>query len=105
LTRQNAKRVLAIGTAVSEMPIEKVLAVDGTLILIEPDEARAEAARRHLSAIGLETRAAVIRGDPRRTVYKLAGPFDLIFCEPAYISVRGSIEKLLAPDGDLITDA
>ena len=46
----------------------------------------------------------VIGGDPRRMLYKLAGPFDVIFCNPAYLSLRPMLEKLLATDGVLITN-
>ena len=46
----------------------------------------------------------VIGGDPRRMLYKLAGPFDVIFCNPAYVSLRPILEKLLATDGVLITN-
>ena len=48
--------------------------------------------------------ATVIGGDPRRMLYKLAGPFDVIFCNPAYLSLRPMLEKLLATDGVLITN-
>jgi len=37
-------------------------------------------------------------------LYKLAGPFDVIFCNPAYLSLRPMLEKLLATDGVLITN-
>jgi predicted O-methyltransferase YrrM len=105
LTSLNAKRVLAIGTPLPDLSIENLLAPDGMLIVMEPDRTRAETARRHLSAAGLESRATVIAGDPRRMLYKLAGPFDVIFCDPAYLSVRGLAERLLTPDGVLITSA
>ena len=49
-------------------------------------------------------RRTVIGGDPSRMVYKLAGPFDVIFCSPAYLSLRPTLEKLLATDGVLITN-
>ncbi len=65
---------------------------------------RAEAARRFVSSTGLAARATVIGGDPRRMLYKLAGPFDVIFCDATYLSARDSLEKLLAPNGVLITN-
>ncbi len=105
--RGSAKRVLAIGVALDDAAMSPVaaLAPDGMLILMESDSARAEAARRHVSTSGLAARATVIAGDPRRMLYKLAGPFDVIFCAAPYLSTRESLEKLLAPNGVLITDA
>jgi len=102
-----AKRVLAIGVDVDHAlmsPVVAALATDGTLILMEGDAAGAEQAKRRLLEIGLSTRATVIGGDPRRMLYKLAGPFDAIFCDAAYLSARDTLEKLLAPDGVLITN-
>jgi predicted O-methyltransferase YrrM len=104
--RGSAKRVLAIGVSFDEAAMSPVaaLAPDGMLILMESDSARAEAARRHFSRSGLAARATVIGGDPRRMLYKLAGPFDVIFCAAEYLSPRERLEKLLAPDGVLITN-
>lgn len=103
--RGRAKRVLVIG-AVSDSPPfspESVLAPDGMLIVMEEDAARAADMRGRLSTDGL-ARRTVIGGDPSRMVYKLAGPFDVIFCSPAYLSLRPTLEKLLATDGVLITN-
>jgi len=105
--RAAAKRILAIGVRLdgeSASPATS-LAPDGMLILMEGDPARADQARRFLTSAGLAGRASVIGGDPRRMLYKLSGPFDLIFCDPAYLSSRDMIEKLLAPNGMLITNA
>ena len=76
----------------------KALALDGTLIVMEADPMRADEARRYISNAGLGTRATVIGGDPRRMLYKLAGPFDVIFYDAAYVSSRESLERLLSPD-------
>jgi predicted O-methyltransferase YrrM len=104
LPKQNAKRVLAIGTPLVDS-IKTILAPDGMIIVMEPDRTRAETTRRHLSAAGLDSRATIITGDPRRMLYKLAGPFDAILCDQADRSIRDLIDKLLAPDGVLITNA
>jgi predicted O-methyltransferase YrrM len=100
-----ARRVLAIGVAVTDDPSSPTaaLAPDGTLILMEGDQGRADEARRFLSVSGLSGRATVIGGDPRRMLYKLAGPFDLIVCDATYLSARDSLERLLAPHGVLRT--
>ncbi len=103
--RGQAKRVLVVGTVAHDAPVspDTVLAPDGMLIVMEQDAARAADMRGRLSIDGMATRT-VIGGDPRRMLYKLAGPFDVIFCNPAYLSLRPILEKLLATDGVLITN-
>jgi predicted O-methyltransferase YrrM len=73
------------------------------LIVMESDPDRAERVRRHFRSAGLDTRATVIVGDPLRMLYKLAGPFDVIFCASAEPSLRQRVAALLAPAGVLIT--
>jgi len=80
------------------------LAPDGLLIIMESDTARATEIRRDLSHSGIGNRATVIGGDPRRMLHKLAGPFDVIVCSAGYHSTRPMLEKLLAPEGVLITN-
>jgi predicted O-methyltransferase YrrM len=101
---RRARRVLVVGAVASDanVSLESLLAPDGLLIVMESDTARAEEIRRSLSRDGLSNRATVIGGDPRRMLYKLAGPFDVIVCDPAYISTRPTLERLLAPDGVII---
>jgi predicted O-methyltransferase YrrM len=100
-----AKRVLVIGTVGDSAQIspDTVLAPDGMLIVMEEDAARAADMRSRLSSDGSAKRT-VIGGDPGRMLHKLAGPFDVIFCNPAYLSLRPMLEKLLARDGVLITN-
>lgn len=107
--RGTAKRVLAIGVPL-DVPYDgtplspaDALAPDGMLIVMESDQERADQAKRLLSAAGLAARAIVMAGDPRRMLYKLAGPFDVIFCDAAYLSA--TIERLVSPSGVLITNA
>jgi len=102
--RGRAKRVLVIGAPADAGPIAAVLAPDGMLIVMESDAARAADMRSRLSSGGLGERATVIGGDPRRMLYKLAGPFDMIFCNEAYLSLRPMLERLLATDGVFITN-
>lgn len=104
--RGQAKRVLVVGLPPDDAAISPsaVLAPDGMLIVMEPDAARAVEIRTHLSSEGLGSRATVIGGDPARMLYKLAGPFDVIFCGDAYLSVRPLLQKLLGTDGVMITD-
>ena len=104
--RGRAKRVLVVGAPAENLDVspETALAPDGTLLVMESDAARAGEMRRRFTSEGAGGRATVISGDPRRMLYKLAGPFDVIFCGPAHISVLPMLEKLLAPDGVLITN-
>ena len=104
--RGRAKRVLVVGTTDGGNGIspDAALAPDGVLIVMESDAARAGEMRRRFSIDGLGARATVIGGDPRRMLYKLSGPFDVIFCGPDYLPVVPMLEKLLAPDGVIITN-
>jgi predicted O-methyltransferase YrrM len=104
--RGRAKRVLMIGIPADGAQIspDAVLALDGMLIVMEADAARAAEMRRRLSSDGLSERATVIGGDPKRMLYKLAGPFDVIVCGAAYLSLRPALEKLLATDGVFIAN-
>ena len=87
-----------------KVSVESALASEGTVIFMEDDVARAAEMRRRFANDGLDGRATVICGNPRRMLYKIAGPFDVIVCSAAYLSVRPLLEKLLAPDGVLITN-
>lgn len=104
---ERARRVLVVGVGAGDKPLpidDVVLPPDGTLIVMERDAARAADLRRRFSAEGIDGRATVICGDPRRILYKLAGPFDVIYADPAYLEVRPLLEKLLAPHGVLVTN-
>ena len=100
--RGNAKRVLVIGS-MANAPLSPyaALAAGGLLIVMEEDAVRAAEIRKHLSCDGV-AHHTVIGGDPRRMLYKLAGPFDVIFYNQAYAPLRPIFEKLLASDGVLI---
>jgi predicted O-methyltransferase YrrM len=100
-----ARRMLIVGSpeGTTDFSREILLEPDGLLIVMESDAARATDIRRSLSHDGLGDRATVIGGDPRRMLYKLAGPFDVIVCSAAYLSTRPLLETLLAPRGVIIT--
>ena len=104
--RGRAKRVLVVGVSNGGPDISPhtALAPDGLLIVMEDDAARAAELRRAYDRDGLSSRATVICGDPRRMLYKLAGPFDVIFCAREHLAVRPKLHQLLAPDGLLITN-
>jgi predicted O-methyltransferase YrrM len=102
--RADAKRVLVIGEIDPALAPEDMLAADGILILMESDPVRAERARQAFLSSGLDRRVTVIRGEPRRMLHKLAGPFDVIVCNDADRALRDKLTALLAPGGVLITD-
>ena len=97
--------MLVIGTVADSPQIspDATLAPDGILIFMEEDVVRAAELRKSLSSDAASTRT-VIGGDPRRMMYKLAGPFDVIFCDAAHLPLRPVLERLLAVDGVLITN-
>lgn len=104
--RGRAKRVLVVGASSGgpELSPRSALAPDGLLIVMEDDATRAAELRRSYAVDGLGSRATVIAGHPQRMLYKLAGPFDVIFCAQEYVSVRSTLQQLLAPGGVLITN-
>jgi len=103
LVRGTAQRVLVIGSMKAEWLPEEALAPDGMLILMERDPERAEQARSRFASAGLDGRATVISGDPRRMLHKLAGPFDVIFCSDDHAPLHLTLTSLLSPTGALIT--
>ena len=100
------QRVLVVGAPSDNQKLsaERALASGAAVIFMESDSNRAAEMRRRFSKDGTGARATVIGGDPRRMLYKLAGPFDVIFCDAAYLSARPLLETLLAPGGELITN-
>jgi predicted O-methyltransferase YrrM len=105
IVRGTARRVLSIGTpdGAAASAIEEALAPDGLLIVMEDDPGRAEEARRRFHDAKLGARATVIAGDPRRMLYKLAGPFDVILCAPTDPGIQEEARALLASGGVWIT--
>jgi len=104
-----ARQVLEIGTAngYSALWLARALPPDGRLISIEINPERATIARGHIEEAGLTDRMNVVVGDATRTVYKMAGPFDLIFNDGDkrhYGPLLDRLVALLRPGGVLITD-
>ena len=104
--RGRAKRVLVVGTSCDKHDFDPraALAPDGLLIVIESDPARAAELRSAYLSDAPGSRCTVIGGEPRRILYKLAGPFDVIFCAAQHLGVRPMLQQLLSPDGMLITN-
>jgi predicted O-methyltransferase YrrM len=100
----SATKVLALGvpdTAVLEI-LEAALAPEGMLIVMERDPQIGDRARRRFRSSPLDRQASVVIGDPRRMLYKLAGPFDVIFLSNSECSLREQATALLSTHGVLI---
>ena len=99
-----AIKVLALGTPdlAGVQMLEAALAPDGMLIVMERNPEIADRARRRFQSSPLDRRASVVVGDPRRMLYKLAGPFDVILVGSSERALRGQAAALLADDGVLI---
>ena len=99
-------RILEIGTGDGDhtLVLAATLTPDGLLITMEPDPARAAAARQRFSAAGYADRISVIIGEPRRFVHKVGGPFDLIVHNDAEDAggIHDKLLMLLRPGGVLI---
>ena len=104
-----ARRILEIGTAIgySTLWMATALPVDGALITMEYDAARAARARDHFAAAGVADRVSVIVGDATRFLHKVAGPFDFIFQDSdkqLYEPMLDRLIELLRPGGLLVAD-
>ncbi len=104
-----ARRVLEVGTAVgySTAWMARVLPPGGLLITIEHNPERAAAARGHFARAGFADRVSVMIGDATRLVWKVAGPFDMIFQDAdkeQYEPLLDRLVDLLRPSGLLVTD-
>ena len=100
----SATKVLALGmpdTAAMQR-LEAALAPNGMLIVMERDQQIADRARRRFQSSPLDGQASVVIGDPRRMLYKLAGPFDVIFVSSSERSLREQAMALLSTHGVLI---
>jgi len=108
-TAIGARRILEIGTATgySAIWMGRALPADGLLLTIERKADRAERARRNFERAGLHDRVDVMVGDAARLVYKVSGPFDLIFNDgdkDQYDPLLDRLVDLLRPGGLLVTD-
>ncbi|MFB3852725.1 MAG: O-methyltransferase [Vicinamibacterales bacterium] len=104
-----AKRILEVGTSIgySTAWLARAMPPDGLLISIERDAERAAAARRNLEGLGLSERASVMVGEASRLLWKVAGPFDLVFQDgdkTLYGPLLDRLVSLLRPGGLLASD-
>jgi predicted O-methyltransferase YrrM len=103
------RRIFEIGTGYgcSGIQLARTLAADGLLFTAERDPARAAVAREHFERAGLADRVNVMVGEAARLVYKVAGPFDLIFQDGGkeqYEPLLDRLVDLLRPRGILVSD-
>jgi caffeoyl-CoA O-methyltransferase len=104
-----ARRILEIGAAIGHSTtwLAQALPPDGLLISIERAPDRAAAARANLERAGLSGRATIMIGEAERLIWKVAGPFDLIFQDgdkEQYEPMLDRLVALLRPGGLLVAD-
>jgi len=104
-----ATRVLEIGTAngYSGAWVARAFAGGGELYTFEIDPARAETARHNFERAGVASRVNVLVGDAARLVWKVSGPFDLIFQDGdkhLYEPLLDRLHDLLRPGGVMVVD-
>jgi predicted O-methyltransferase YrrM len=85
--------VLEVGTAIgySTLHMAEQL-VDGRVITLEMDAARARQARAFWESAGVADRIELIEGDARSTIDEVPGPIDLLFVDAAKDQYEGYIE-------------
>ncbi len=104
-----ARRILEIGAAIgySAIWMARALPPDGLLITFEKEHDRAALARENLARAGVAHLASVMIGDAARLVWKVSGPFDLIFQDGDKLQYEPLVDRLLdllRPGGLLIAD-
>jgi len=104
-----AHSILEIGTAIgySAIWMGRALPADGLLLTIERDTELATLARANLARAGLSDVVNVMVGEAARLVWKVAGPFDLIFQDgdkELYEPLLDRLLDLLRPGGLLVAD-
>jgi predicted O-methyltransferase YrrM len=85
--------VLEVGTAIgySTLHMAEQL-VDGRVITLEMDAARARQARAFWESAGVADRIELIEGDARSTIDEVPGPIDLLFVDAAKEEYGGYID-------------
>jgi len=105
----SARKILEIGTGYgcSGIQLARAMPDGGQLFTFEQNPARAAIARDHFAQAGVGDRVNVMVGDGSRMLYKVAGPFDLIFQDGDKLRYQPMLDRLvelLRPRGVLITD-
>jgi caffeoyl-CoA O-methyltransferase len=103
-----AKNVVEIGTSTGYSGLWFCLALQATgghLTTFEIDHSRAEQARQHFRAAGVENLVTIIEGDAHQQVTKLKTPIDVVFIDAdkeGYIDYLDKLLPLVRPGGLLL---
>jgi predicted O-methyltransferase YrrM len=105
-----AQNILEIGTATGYSAIylaRGCAPVNGRVVTLEHDSARAVSARQNFEKAGLDKRIEVWEGDALKTLNELDDEFDLIFIDiekKDYAAALPDCERLLRKGGLLVAD-
>ncbi len=105
-----AKRGVEVGTNTGYGAINMGIGFErtgGTLTTIEINPRTAEAARKHLAAVGLENVVTVIQGNALQVLPTLEGQFDFVFLDalkPDYLKYLKALEPKLKPGAAIVAD-
>jgi len=103
-----AKNVVEIGTSTGYSGLWFCLALQATgghLTTFEIDHSRAELARQHFKAAGVENLVTIIEGDAHQQVAKLKTPIDVVFIDAdkeGYVDYLNKLLPLVRPGGLLL---
>src|SRR5690349_484374 len=101
----NAKNVVEIGTSTGYSGLWFCLALQATgghLTTFEIDHDRAEQARQHFKAAGVENLVTIVEGDAHQQIAKLRSPIDVVFIDAdkeGYVDYLNKVLPLVRPGG------
>jgi caffeoyl-CoA O-methyltransferase len=104
----NAKNVVEIGTSTGYSGLWFCLALQATgghLTTFEIDHGRAEQARQHFKAAGVENLVTIVEGDAHQQIAKLKSPVDVVFIDAdkeGYVDYLKKVLPLVRPGGLLL---
>lgn len=81
-------RVLDLFAGTGALALEALSRGADRAVLVEDAKPALAAIRENVSALGLTARVTVIAARVERALATVAGPFDLVFCDPPYALVR-----------------
>lgn len=103
-------RILELGTSIGYSAASMATTAKsygGKVTTIEFEPEAAEAARRNFERYGLSGSIEILRGDARKVLPGLGGPYDLIFQDVdkrLYPELYEDCARLLSPDGIFLAD-
>ena len=104
----DAKNVVEIGTSTGYSGLWFCLglrATGGHLTTFEIDHGRAEQARQHFKAAGVENLVTIVEGDAHQQITKLKSPIDVVFIDAdkeGYVDYVNNVLPLIRPGGLLL---